>query len=42
VDAFEYGFNAEQLTSGKTEIACDNTGTQPQHLLAAPLTSSSR
>jgi hypothetical protein len=41
VDAFEYGFKAEQLTSGKTEIAFENTGTQPHHLLAAPLTGDS-
>jgi hypothetical protein len=41
VDAFEYGFKAEQLTSGKTEVAFDNTGTQPHHLLAAPLTGNS-
>jgi len=38
VDAFEYGFKAEQLTSGKTEVAFENTGTQPHHMLAAPLT----
>jgi hypothetical protein len=38
VDAFEYGFKADQLTSGKTEVAFDNTGAQPHHLLAAPLT----
>jgi len=37
VDAFEYGFKAEQLTSGKTEVAFENTGAQPHHLLAAPL-----
>jgi hypothetical protein len=37
VDAFEYGFKADQLTSGKTEIAFDNAGAQPHHLLAAPL-----
>jgi hypothetical protein len=41
VDAFEYGFKAEQLSSGKTEIAFDNTGTQPHHLLAAPLSGNS-
>jgi hypothetical protein len=41
VDAFEYGFDAEQLSSGKTEIAFDNTGTQPHHLLAAPLSGES-
>lgn len=41
VDAFEYGFKAEQLSPGKTEIAFDNTGTQPHHLLAASLTGDS-
>jgi hypothetical protein len=38
VDAFEYGFEADQLSAGETEIAFDNTGAQPHHLLAAPLT----
>jgi hypothetical protein len=38
VDAFEYGFEADQLSAGQTEIAFDNTGAQPHHLLAAPLT----
>lgn len=38
VDAFEYGFKADQLSAGETEIAFDNTGVQPHHLLAAPLT----
>ncbi len=37
VDAFDYGFKSQQLSSGKTEIAFDNTGAQPHHLLAAPL-----
>ncbi len=37
VEAFEYGFEAEALPSGKTEIAFDNTGAQPHHLLASPL-----
>ncbi len=37
VVAFEYGFEAEELPSGKTEIAFDNTGAQPHHLLASPL-----
>jgi hypothetical protein len=41
VDAFEYGFKAEPLTAGKTEIAFENTGTQPHHLLAAPLSGDS-
>jgi hypothetical protein len=37
VDAFDYGFKSQELPSGKTEIAFDNTGAQPHHLLAAPL-----
>lgn len=41
VDAFEYGFKAEELSAGKTEIAFENTGTQPHHLLAAPLSGDS-
>lgn len=38
IDAFEYGFETESLSSGKVEVAFDNTGAQPHHLLAAPLT----
>lgn len=38
IDAFDYGFEAEPLSSGKVEVAFDNTGDQPHHLLAAPLT----
>lgn len=37
VSAFEYGFEAEELPSGQTEIAFENTGAQPHHLLAARL-----
>jgi hypothetical protein len=37
VEAFEYGFEAEELPSGKTEVVFDNTGAQPHHLLASPL-----
>jgi hypothetical protein len=37
VEAFEYGFEAEELSSGKAEIVFDNTGDQPHHLLASPL-----
>lgn len=37
IDAFEYGFETEALSTGKVEVAFDNTGTQPHHLLAAPL-----
>jgi hypothetical protein len=41
VSAFEYGFEAEALPSGRTEIAFDNTGAQPHHLLASPLVGNS-
>ena len=41
VEAFEYGFEAGELPSGKTEIAFDNTGAQPHHLLASPLVGNS-
>lgn len=37
IDAFEYGFETESLSSGKVEVAFDNTGSEPHHLLAAPL-----
>jgi hypothetical protein len=37
VSAFEYGFDAEELPSGRTEIAFENTGAQPHHLIASPL-----
>lgn len=37
VDAAEYVFNAETLPSGPTEIAFDNIGAQPHHLIASPL-----
>ncbi len=37
IDAFEYGFKAESLSPGEVEVAFDNTGTQPHHLLAAQL-----
>jgi hypothetical protein len=38
VEAFEYDFEAEQLSSGKAEIAFENTGAQPHRLVAARLT----
>jgi hypothetical protein len=41
VEAFEYGFEADQLPAGEVEVAFDNTGAQPHHLLAAPLTGDS-
>jgi hypothetical protein len=37
ISAFEYGFEAEELPSGPTEVVFDNTGAQPHHLLASPL-----
>lgn len=37
VEAAEYAFNAETLPSGATEIAFDNIGAQPHHLIASPL-----
>jgi hypothetical protein len=37
VTAIDYGFETDELPSGRTEIAFDNTGAQPHHLLVAPL-----
>lgn len=37
ISAFEYGFEGEGLTSGSTEIAFENSGTQPHHIVYAPL-----
>lgn len=37
VEAIDYGFEVDELPVGRTEIAFDNTGAQPHHLLAAPL-----
>lgn len=37
VEAAEYVFNSETLPSGATEIAFDNIGAQPHHLIASPL-----
>jgi hypothetical protein len=37
VSAFEYGFEAESLQSGKNVIAFENTGAQPHHILASQL-----
>ncbi len=38
VSAFEYGFKADGLSSGKTEIAFENSGVQPHHLLISEIT----
>jgi hypothetical protein len=37
VEASEYVFNAETLPSGAVEIAFDNIGAQPHHLIASPI-----
>jgi phage tail sheath gpL-like len=37
VEAAEYVFNAETLPSGEVEIAFDNIGAQPHHLIASKL-----
>jgi uncharacterized cupredoxin-like copper-binding protein len=37
VEAAEYVFNTETLPSGETEIAFDNIGAQPHHLIASPI-----
>lgn len=37
VEAAEYVFNTETLPSGATEIAFDNIGAQPHHLIASPI-----
>lgn len=37
VEAAEYSFAADGLTAGENEIAFDNVGAQPHHLLIAPL-----
>ena len=37
VEAAEYVFNADTLPSGEIEIAFDNIGAQPHHLIASPI-----
>ncbi|HWO16790.1 MAG TPA: hypothetical protein VNM89_08790 [Solirubrobacterales bacterium] len=37
VSAVDYGFEAEGLTEGTTEIVFENIGAQPHHLIASPL-----
>lgn len=37
VSAVDYGFEAEGLTAGTTEIAFENIGAQPHHLIASQL-----
>jgi copper binding plastocyanin/azurin family protein len=38
VSAFEYGYKADGLTDGEVEVAFENTGAQPHHIVYAPLT----
>ncbi|HWM64773.1 MAG TPA: hypothetical protein VNP96_12395 [Solirubrobacterales bacterium] len=37
ISTFEYGFKADSLSEGATEIAFENTGAQPHHIVYAPL-----
>lgn len=37
VEAAEYVFNADTLPSGEVEVAFDNIGAQPHHLIASPI-----
>jgi hypothetical protein len=37
VSAVEYSFEADEVPSGKVEVDFENAGTQPHHLIAAPL-----
>lgn len=37
VEAAEYAFNTDALPSGEVEIAFDNIGAQPHHLIASPI-----
>lgn len=41
VSAFEYGFKANGLAVGKTEVAFENSGREPHHLLISELTGDS-
>lgn len=37
VEAAEYVFNTDTLPSGEVEVAFDNVGAQPHHLIASPI-----
>ena len=37
ISAFEYGFEGEGLASGATEVAFENSGSEPHHIVYAPL-----
>jgi copper binding plastocyanin/azurin family protein len=37
ISAFEYGFEGESLTADSSEIAFENKGAQPHHIVYAPL-----
>lgn len=36
IEAYEYGFRASGLTTGKNTIEFSNTGTEPHHVIAVP------
>ncbi len=38
IEAVDYGFEGEGLTAGNSEVAFENTGAQPHHIVYAPLT----
>lgn len=38
IEAVDYGFEGEGLTAGSAEVAFQNTGAQPHHIVYAPLT----
>lgn len=38
ISAVDYGFEGEGLTAGSAEVAFENTGAQPHHIVYAPLT----
>jgi hypothetical protein len=37
ISAFEYGFDAEGLSSGSAEVTFENKGVEPHHIVYAPL-----
>lgn len=38
ISAVDYGFEGDGLTAGSAEVAFENTGAQPHHIVYAPLT----
>ncbi len=37
ISAFEYGFEADGLASGDSEVVFENSGAQPHHVVYSPL-----